>query len=345
MSVSVLMVRAFFDELQSRGYETASLLDVCGISQEQLADLRCRVDSERFAQLVERAVALSDDPAIGLSLGSRTPQSVLQIVGYLLLSSSCLRVACGHAFRYSAVLADAPRWNLAESQEEAILSFTCPVSAPQFAAIANDWALALSYRVVRYFAPPGAETLEESSIAVGVGHARPKYAQTYRRHFGCSDVRFGSKVNSLRFPRTWLDLPHLHGDNITCNALQAVAEDLLKASNAQTSLADRLRVALRHQADIATLDAQALARLAGLSPSSLRRQLASEGTAPLALLDEARCAFACIELRRPGTSVKQLAAQLGYADISSFHRAFKRWTGNTPASYRETAPPPLEPRA
>jgi len=35
--------------------------------------------------------------------------------------------------------------------------------------------------------------------------------------------------------------------------------------------------------------------------------------------------------------MEQIAADLGYHDLANFYRAYKKWTGRTPGSYRKTA--------
>jgi AraC-like DNA-binding protein len=53
------------------------------------------------------------------------------------------------------------------------------------------------------------------------------------------------------------------------------------------------------------------------------------------LLDQARREVACASLRRPDVAIKDVAFRIGFSELSAFYRAFKRWTGRTPAQYRE----------
>jgi AraC-like DNA-binding protein len=68
---------------------------------------------------------------------------------------------------------------------------------------------------------------------------------------------------------------------------------------------------------------------------TLRRRLRDEGKVLSDLLDEARFLEASKELTRPSESIKEIAERLGYAETSSFHRAFKRWAGVTPSAFRK----------
>jgi AraC-like DNA-binding protein len=78
-----------------------------------------------------------------------------------------------------------------------------------------------------------------------------------------------------------------------------------------------------------------LARALHLSERTLRRRLALEGTSYQALLDEVRRALALTLVLRSDLSFAQMAEQLGFADASTYYRAFKRWTGTTPREYQK----------
>ena len=77
-----------------------------------------------------------------------------------------------------------------------------------------------------------------------------------------------------------------------------------------------------------------IARVLRTSPRTLKRQLAAEGTSFSEIVDDERRERALFLLRATGTSVKDVASRLGYANIANFTRAFHRWTGRTPSQHR-----------
>ena len=81
-----------------------------------------------------------------------------------------------------------------------------------------------------------------------------------------------------------------------------------------------------------------IARALGLGPRNLRRQLADEGTTLRALLDAVRLEIAMDRLRRREVSLAPLAFELGFSDQTAMARAFRRWTGRSPAAFRRAAP-------
>lgn len=325
MFVSVLMVRILREECRARGVSDAELLAGCDLSEAQLADIRHRVPSERFAPLVTRALDLTRDDGLGLALGSRLPEQALQVVGYLMGSAPTLRKAYLDFQTYSRLLADNPTSALREEGELAHFELNCPIPALRIERVANDWAVSLAYRIIASCAQGN-----RGEIRVSVTHGPPPYVESYVRLFG-HKVRFDHHCNAVSFPRTWLDEPRIHGDVTTSEALRELADRLLTNLRGATRLTDRARVVMGRNA---RLDVPGLAQELGFSESGLRRALANEGCSPSQLIDEARCRVACGQLTER-VSLKEVASAVGYSEPSSFYRAFKRWTGQSPSEFRE----------
>jgi AraC-like DNA-binding protein len=164
-------------------------------------------------------------------------------------------------------------------------------------------------------------------------HAEPDYAADCERLFDCS-VRFRQASNGVLFPREALEREHLHADPALHTLLLGFADNLEAEIEGETTLHERVRIALRYETDLAKVDSEKLARRWGLSRRALRRRLTSEGSSLSALLDEARLQRAVRELKRPECKIRDLAEDLGYSETSAFHRAFKRWTRRTPTEFR-----------
>jgi AraC-like DNA-binding protein len=77
-----------------------------------------------------------------------------------------------------------------------------------------------------------------------------------------------------------------------------------------------------------------VADMLAISPPTLRRRLAAEGRSFQALKDSVRRDAAIEELQRRDATLEQIAVRLGFSELSTFHRAFKKWTGSAPGDYR-----------
>jgi AraC-like DNA-binding protein len=138
----------------------------------------------------------------------------------------------------------------------------------------------------------------------------------------------------MRFSAHVLD-KNLQGDPYLGKLARGQLEARLPVDSArmQSELVDRVkeRIAalLDHDASLTRV-----ARELGLSARTLQRQLDTHRASFHELVEEARRVHALHAMRETQQSVVQLAARLGYADAASFRRAFRRWTGQSPAGYR-----------
>src|ERR1700712_878144 len=123
---SVVVVRGILAELSRRGPTTDEVLHGVGISRDVLSDLRARIPCGDLERLIARAVQLSGDPGLGLTLGEKAPESMLQILGYLLLSCRTLRDAFAALERYAALTVDGAGWLLSEIGDSATFAYQCP---------------------------------------------------------------------------------------------------------------------------------------------------------------------------------------------------------------------------
>lgn len=149
-------------------------------------------------------------------------------------------------------------------------------------------------------------------------------------------VQFGhaDPVSELVMNASYLALP-LRRDEA---ALQRMLETALTLTVLQYRkdrlLLTQVKQALAmHPQD--THSADDLAPMLNLSPRSLHRQLKEEGTSLQVLKDEVRRERAIELLQRTRKPVKQVAESAGFQNEKSFIRAFKQWTGQTPAAFRD----------
>jgi AraC-like DNA-binding protein len=103
----------------------------------------------------------------------------------------------------------------------------------------------------------------------------------------------------------------------------------------EDSYSSRIRHSLLHDEDVMNKSLEAFARDFGISPSSLRRKLREEGQTFHELRESIRKQRSLYFLNQTHKSIDAIAAATGYSESSTFHRAFKKWTGLTPQAYRQ----------
>jgi AraC-like DNA-binding protein len=257
-----------------------------------------------------------------------TPFQALGVAGQVFLNCPTIRAAMAEVDRYLPLIQPMSRFRLLEEGDKAHLIYEPPFADPRAYRFGTELALSFVVRIGRHFTSQRAAPIE-----VRVCHQAPSYANVYVELFGCP-VRFGSSRNEIVFSRALLDVAQPFTDEPLWRLLKNRAEEMLVQEQAREHLHERVKQVLHHEVDLSSVHPSGIARRLGMSPRSLRRRLADEGHSLSALVDEVRREVALSELGNPEMPIKRIADRVGFSEVSAFHRAFKRWTGVTPARYR-----------
>jgi AraC-like DNA-binding protein len=183
------------------------------------------------------------------------------------------------------------------------------------------------FKLLKYFAPRARPKV------VAFDYPAPSYRGEYAKVFEGTE-RFDETFTGIVFDRKLLDATQLHRDAELHATMVSRAEKRVSQMTKDAAYADRVR---RHILDGAAHDRwgmAAVARALGVSARSLRRRLAEEGTSFRDVVDSALGTLAKRLVQDEGRPIEDAAYAMGFSHPSAFHRAFKRWTGATPAASR-----------
>jgi len=164
-------------------------------------------------------------------------------------------------------------------------------------------------------------------------HRAPPDVTEHERIFGCP-VRFEADYNRLYIDRLVWDTRTTGADRGVLQVLTEHADLLLQKLPRGPDLVERTRRAIGERLRGGDSSLEGVARELCTSARSLQRHLRDLGYSYNALADEVRAATARLYLEQPDIAIAEVAYLLGFADQSTFNRAFKRWTGLTPARAR-----------
>jgi AraC-like DNA-binding protein len=176
-------------------------------------------------------------------------------------------------------------------------------------------------------------------LAVYLKHPAPGSASAHERHFGCP-VHFGTDRDALLLSKETLLTPNRLGDHGTSRFFDAHLEAELTRLEDETSLDSRVRALVSRSLSEGLPRISEVARRLGMSGRTLQRRLSERGHSFNALVDESRRDLAERLLRQTGYSLAEVAFLTGFSEQSAFTRAFKRWAGETPRSFRARAQSP-----
>lgn len=170
-------------------------------------------------------------------------------------------------------------------------------------------------------------------LAVELRGAAPEYLDDYRVMFS-ENLRFGRPATRIIFAAEVLDLPVRRSAAEAEAFLARAPSNILVKYRDTASLARRIKGHLRTLPAAEWPSAEALAAALCLSPATLRRRLAALGQSYRAIRDAVRLERAIAWLGDAQLGFAEIAERLGFADVSAFYRAFRKWTGSNPGHYR-----------
>ena len=315
----------------SRGASVTGVLEAHGLSAPGLASPDVRVAqavNDAVWSEVEQRVATPD---LGLSYAHAFSLEHLPVLGHLAAHSATVRQALDRLVRHARILHDAGRLEWAQLEDTVRIYPGCrglPHAPPR--AIA-EFSAALVPALLRRLTGRPWPVLD-----VTFRHARPASLQGHLRAFDVAP-RFDAAEAWVAVPSAVLDAPISGADLGLARYLEAYAEALssvLAPGTAPTSTAARVLDEVLRAMPEGEVGADRIARRLGLHARTLQRRLATEGTTYAAVVERARRTLAERHLAERGLSVAEVAFLLDDSEPSVFHRAFRRWTGQTPAEFR-----------
>ncbi|MDM4764769.1 AraC family transcriptional regulator [Pelomonas sp. SE-A7] len=312
--------------LEDRGVDPVRVFRAAGVSQELSNDPLNRLSIDEVTRLFRVCVEVTHDPYFGLVVAKFLHASNLHALGHALLASTSLLDFCRRLERYFRLASQVATIEVVERPGEVAL-----VTHPLFDACAEteDAWLAIVVRFMREMFKR-----DYRPIYVQFRHERPPGgAGPYERYFGCK-VDFGNADATLVFDRAEMDRP-LPG---ACPEIAQANDQLAATYLAKIERSDT--VAMVRSTIVGLLSTgdctrQRVADALHLSEATLQQRLAQRNTSFQALLDETRRELACNYVQQASMSVTEITFLLGFTDVSNFTRAFKRWTGKSPTSYRK----------
>jgi AraC-like DNA-binding protein len=312
------------------GLDAEALMRAAGLREEDLQDVDGRVPTEAYLTLLDALEAQTEVPDFGLRWGERIRPEVLGAVGYAMSAAATLEDALRCILRFGRLLhEEAMPWL---EVTELHLRVARPLR-PRLARMVHPTGNAMLSILTLARSLTGVATLRP--LRVQLQHPRPAHAAQYEAVFDCP-VEFGAETTGITLPASAARLPLVKADPHLHAYLSRHAEGLLgRLPNGSTeALADHVRSLLTDTLRAGEPSQAEVARRLALGERTLQRRLKEERTTFAQLLEETRRELAGLYLEEQRLAVYEVALLLGYAEPSAFHRAFRRWTGQTPQEFR-----------
>lgn len=297
-----------------------------GISPDLLETSSARVTTDQFAGLYRLLAREMDDETPGM-FSRPLRGGVLKFLCLSMLESVNLLTALYRFTQFFRLVLDDLGFELANKENLVQIALIPKTSAVSQNYFAQEMMLKLVHGIASWLAG------RKIPLArVDFTYSRPAHVSEYVFLYP-GPAYFEQALTALYFEASQLQTPIRQDKHSLTEFLARAPADWMFVSFAERIVSHRVREYLEKRLDQATT-IQSVATALHFSLRTLSRRLGQEGTSFQAIKDELRRDVAIQRLTKTKLPVAVIASQIGFDDPTTFHRAFKKWTGSSPRVYR-----------
>ncbi|GMG87791.1 AraC family transcriptional regulator [Biformimicrobium ophioploci] len=328
ISLPALYLREVANVVGDYGVDSSGWLDALGIALPEDGEQPVELPLRDLRRVVVEGKALTDPASFGLQVGQRLLVNSHGMLGYAAMNSASLRQVTELIEQFLLL-----RTNL--------FTLTHEIAGAEFRVVIHEvgdlgearlWVLetiVLAVKNIYDFIAMGDCPVRYATFAIDA----PRNAQRIQS-FLKSEVRFNASWTGFALPLSDIDRPLKMANASGFAEATRLCLRELDEKHGSSKLSDRIRrMLLNSVGNFPSLETTA--SNLNLTPRTMHRRLLSEGTSFKELQEETRHMLALRYLQAREMSVQEIAYMLGYSDVANFRRAFKRWEGVAPKTYRE----------
>lgn len=323
-----IILRFAYQAMRKAGLPVEEILAKAGVALNQL-DQNVRTPVSAQSAFWGALEDITGDSDIGLHLAEHLPLYRGQVLEHLFISSGTFGEGLKRALAYQRLISDAFQANLVIEEDQCYLSNGVQPSPNN--KVNRHFSESAMYAVLRFF-----NYITEGAfqpIFIEFDFNQGASDEEYQRVYKCP-VSLGQKETRLYFDRSILDYALWQAEPELLQLHEQLAIEKLQAL-ARYDLIDDVRRAIGAMLESGEVTLETVANQLNIPPRRLRAQLSEANTSFQQILSDYRCRLAKRLLANTSESIEQIVYLTGFSEPSTFYRAFKRWTNETPVEYRK----------
>ncbi len=324
-------MQALFIFCKDRNMDIDKIASLSSINIHDLnSKSRYKVTNHQMETLWKNIVHFSNDKLTGLHFGAAMQLAALNAVGQIIQTSSTVKEALQHAGTLLHLITDYYTMLIEEQSKTFSVSFIKNKGYEKFPCSMKhigDFLVTFTLYEMR-----GLLLTNPEPIKIGIPSFHKDYKAEYEIIFNCRVSK--SENYSINFKKEFLATPIITANYEIQTLLLNQIHQLLQPQKLKGSFSRRIFNYLITNSYLYAMSIEAVAGNFNMSVRTLQRKLKEEGISYLVIVEEVRKTLAIHYIENSSSSVKEIAAIIGYSEPSAFVRAFKKWTGITPSAYR-----------
>jgi AraC-like DNA-binding protein len=325
-SISLSYVTKILASLARSGVSLEELFQDAGLDLTLLAVPEARLDTTEFTRLLQIVMRRTEDEFIGLWRGAKSKPGTFSMMAHAVINCRNLEKAIQRSNDFYRLL-DLPV-SLQLDREGENAAFTLTVGEGEARDIILESMVFIS---VRFWSWLTGQNIRP--VRIELDFPEPAEAREYRYAFACP-VEFGGGANRIILRQAQLELPLVQNPLSLSRFLKDSLALIIVGNMQPIGLAEQIRAIISKEYGNNFPDFSLVCEKLNMTPQTLRRRLKEGNTSYQEIKDSIRHDAAVYYLGKAELSIDEIALMMGFSEASSFHRAFKKWTGKTPAGYR-----------
>lgn len=308
-----------------------AILSIAGLDPDQDPDPKVMLPDTLYYQMLEFIAEQVDVTALPVRVGASMQCDEYGALGLAWKSAPTLLGSFRRVERFARLWTSVVEYELRPSECGMLFVLRRDGERRLGMRLSNEATLASAVAISREVSP-----VPFAPVEVHLRHAAPKTLDHHMAYFGCP-LHFGSDFDGLVISSEALGQPNTLGDEGITQFLLTHLESELGQIDTEDTIELLTQKAVARSLSEGVPKVAEVARGLGMSARSFHRRLSEHGLTFQTLTEKTRRDLAKELLKGDSHSLAEIAFLTGFAEQSSFTRAFKRWVGETPASYRKGA--------
>ncbi|UZE97415.1 AraC family transcriptional regulator [Alkalimarinus alittae] len=328
LTVSAHFVKAALSGAKNTGFDTKAMLLKAGIEPDLMQQQGARVTGKQYTRLMQIIWNTLQDEYMGFA-STKSKPGTFATMCYLTIHCNTLESVLKRANAFYNLFDKPISMKLSQVDDQAHLTivFEEPLDDPYH--FLQESLLVIWHRFSCWLT--GKRIVLDQ---VMFDYPEPEHVAEYK-HLFHSPLTFNQPCTKLIFNTRYLQETIIRDELELKEFLKSSPANLLGKPDDYNSYTSQIRQQIGRDLREELPDFESVSSELNLSPQTLRRRLKEENTSYQEIKDNIRRDQSIYHLSRKDFSINEIAYLVGFTEPSTFHRAFKKWTGLTPGAYRQ----------
>ena len=326
-SIPIQQVLVLLEGAKRSGLSTELLLQECGIDVSLLKQHEARVDKKSFIHLMLAVMRHTEDEFMGFGEGRVSKPGTFSMMAHAVINCASLEKAILRGAKFYELFNYSIFSRLVIEDDEATLRYMVREKV-DFQSYVLEAVIFLSIRFLSWL-------IGQQIVPKKICFDFPcEDDGDFASQFSCP-VFYNQSHTAIVLDKRYMQMPLVQNSLSLSKFLRSSLQELMDGDIESASLNARIRSIISKEFGNNFPDFSVICEKLNMTPQTLRRRLKDENTSYQEIKDSIRKDASIFYLSKHELTIDEIAMLMGFSEASSFHRAFKKWTGKTPSVYRQ----------